>query len=123
MDQITDQIEKINQFIQSKAWFDFEVVEFSKGNLKIIGSTDFSYYYELEIILEEVFFMQLNREWQSDTSHPVIVIPDIEEQRKINMQFQVEQGYTLFRINTDESYCFYVSAKTINAKFETIKFE
>lgn len=103
-------IDKINNFLKMHHWCDFEIIEF-KGNLKIGGKTSFDDDYDLVIRFENVFFIQCNYEWKTDTELISFTIPNLEERRKINLDFSIEQGYTLFKIIAEDvDKPFYISS-------------
>jgi hypothetical protein len=113
--KIDDKLQKINAIISAESWFDMEVLEMKKGNLLIIGSTDFTYGHSLEVIFEDVFHMCINSEWKTNTNRAVFYLVDNEERIMINKSFQIEQGNILFKIiSEDLEEPFYVSAKNIN---------
>lgn len=71
---------------------DFEIVEYNKNRLRIIGSIDPSSTPNIEIILDDVFFISSPLSWQTDTSEQVISLLD-SDAKQINEWFKVEQGY------------------------------
>ncbi|MCC9019923.1 hypothetical protein [Flavobacterium lipolyticum] len=106
--------EKINEIINTKPWFDFELIELKNKNAKIIGSTDFSYFHEIEIIIEDIYFVQCLDSWKSDTTSKVLIIPEIECQRDVNILYEIEQGYTLIQFLAEDVGPIYFSCKDIN---------
>lgn len=114
MKSIEDRINEINEIISTKPWFDFELIELKNKTAKIIGSTDFSYFHEIEIVIEDVYYIQCPDNWKSDTTSKVLVIPSLEDQRKINMLYEVEQGYTLIQFIAEDIGPIYISCKSIN---------
>jgi len=116
-------LSEINEFLKSKDWFDFEIDKYENGNLSIMGSTDFSYYHELEIVFEDVFFIQCPTNWSVNTSDNVIVQSDHEEQRKINIDYEIEHGYILFKLIAEDKAPIFISSKNISYKVEKISHE
>jgi hypothetical protein len=114
MKEITDKIYQINQFIKEKQWFDFELIGIVNKALTIIGSTDFSYYHELKIVFHDVFYVQCPDKWKSDTSNDIIVIPELEEQKQINISYEIEQGYLLVKFIAEDIGPIYISCKRID---------
>jgi len=109
-----------NQMISKQPWFDMEIIGFDRGKLIIAGSIDFSYGHIMEVIFEDVFHATVNREWKTNTSTETLHIVDNLESSEINLLFQIEQGYTLFKIIFEDlSVPFYISAK--NVDFNTDK--
>ena len=62
----------------------------------MIGSIDPSSTPNIEIILEDVFFISAPLSWQTDTSRPVISLLD-SDAKQINERFKVEQGYYIIQ--------------------------
>jgi hypothetical protein len=108
-----EEIKKINDFIKSNAWCDFNIISL-QGNLKIGGKTGFKEKFDIVIVFEDVFFIQCLYNWQTDTNQDSFIIPDVEEQRAINIKYSIEQGNILFKIiPEDVKECIYVSAKNV----------
>lgn len=105
---------EINSFLSSHSWCDFEIIEL-RGNLTIGGKTSFDDKYDIIIKFTDVFFIQCNYQWQSNTKNAVFEIPNQEESRRVNLQFSVEQGYHLFKIIPEDiETAFYISARNIS---------
>ena len=97
-------VSEINDHIRKQLWMDFEVVQYSKNKLIIFGSIDpSSSIHNIEIWFEDVFFISLPLEWKTDTSNGVLELLEGENAYLINRQFQVEQGYHIFKF-TPEDY-------------------
>lgn len=90
-------IDEVNEFLERQMWMDFEIVEYNKNILKIIGNIDISQEPNIEIIFENIFFISAPFEWKIDTSEKALYLLEGEEAININKQFQVEQGYHLFQ--------------------------
>ena len=82
-------LNKINDFLKNQSWCDFEIIEL-KGNLQIGGKTGFYDKYNIIITFIDVFFMQILYEWKTDTKIKSFEIPDIKEQRALNINFGIE---------------------------------
>ncbi|MBW1655360.1 hypothetical protein [Flavobacterium quisquiliarum] len=112
-----EEIDKINNFLKNNQWCDFEIIEL-KGNLRIGGKTSFSDRHDIVITFMDVFFMQILYEWKTDTQTIVFEIPDIQEQRTINLNFDIEQGFQLFKIHAEDIKSpLYVSSKGLLVEF------
>ena len=81
---------------------DFEIIEYSRYKLKIIGSIDISSAPNIEIVFKDVFFAFTVFNWKTDTSCKVISLVKGDEAKKINMEFQVEQGYHLVKFQAED---------------------
>lgn len=105
---------KINSFLKENNWCDFEIVNL-KGNLIVGGKTGFSDKYDILITFEDVYYIQCLYEWKTDTSSDSFFIPDIEEQREINIKYSIEEGFVLFKIVAEDiDNPFYISAKKLS---------
>lgn len=94
---LTAMIKLINQFIQGKAWFDFDVTEFSPFRVTVSGGLDLSSgEADVEISFEDVFCVSTLMSWRSDTSKAVLRVLDGERERAVIERFQVEEGYQSF---------------------------
>jgi hypothetical protein len=110
-------LDKINDFLKKHQWCDFEIIDL-KGNIRIGGKTGFADEYNILITFTEVFFMQILYEWKTDTKVKSFVIPDIEEQRTININFGIEEGHQLFKILAEDIDApMYISSKNIIVEF------
>ena len=113
---------EINKFLKSKDWFDFELDRYENGNLTILGSTDFSYYHEIEIVFEDVAFIQCPKVWSVNTIQDVIIKSYEEEQRRINIDYEIEQGNILFKIVAEDKAPIFISSRSISHKIEKVNY-
>lgn len=115
-------VKQIDDYIRESAWFDFHLWRYDGRNLVISGSTDLTYYHKLEIIFTDVFFAStFFAGWHSDTDKPVIEIPNTELNMELNIKFEIEQGYQIFIIKTEDyKNDIYVAAKKIEFKTDTV---
>jgi hypothetical protein len=90
-------IGRVNAFVQSQPWMDFDVVEYRHARLVVRGALSASYSPDIEIEFRDVFFMSLPMTWRTDTSTPSLSLVEGDEARELNLRFQVEQGYHIFR--------------------------
>lgn len=96
--EIKEVLERFNLYLEEQLWMDFDLVEFSKGELKIIGSIDISSKPNIELIFNDVFFASTPFSWKTDTSKKVAMLLSGEEAKKVNLKYQVEQGYHIIKI-------------------------
>jgi hypothetical protein len=109
-------VNEINDFLKKEMWFDFEMLEYKKNILTVVGSTDFSYSHNIEIYFKDVFSIHCNSEWKSDTSKNIIEIVQGDTAKKINIENKIEQGYTLFKLipeDMNEESFFYIAARDL----------
>ena len=100
--EIRNVLTKINEYLGSQLWMDFEIIEYSQYKLKIIGSIDISSAPNIEIVFKDIFFASTVFNWKTDTSHKTISLIKGDEARKINMIFHVEQGYYLVKFQAED---------------------
>ena len=117
-----DIVKEIDQRIREHDWFDFHVTSYDGRFLEVVGSIDLSYYHQLEIIFEEVFFASIFfEEWHSDTKKPVIELPDSDFNKELNERLEIEQGYQIFIIRTEDyKNDIYIAAKKISYNTDTV---
>lgn len=56
--EIKEVLGRFNQYLNEHLWMDFELIEFSRGDLKIIGSIDISNKPNIELVFSDVFLPQ-----------------------------------------------------------------
>lgn len=100
--EIENVLTKINEYLESQLWMDFEIIEYSRYKLRIIGSIDISSAPNIEIVFKDVFFASAVFNWKTDTSCNIISLVKGDEARKINIKFQVEQGYHLVKFQAED---------------------
>lgn len=115
-------VKQIDDYIRQHTWFDFHVWRYDGYKLTLAGSTDLSYYHQLEITFKEVFFAStFFEEWHSDTEKSVIELPDTELNRALNIKFEIEQGYQIFVIKTDDyKNDIYIASREIEFNTDTV---
>lgn len=113
MNKIEKTIGEINNYLASKTWCDFSLIEL-RGNLLIGGKTSFGDFYDIKIIFEEVFYVQCPYEWKIDTKSESFLIPPVEEQFHINTAYEIEQGYHLVKILAEDlTGIIYISCRNV----------
>ena len=101
--KIKEVLDEVNNYLSGQLWMDFEIIEYSKNMLKIIGSIDISASPTMELIFKDVFFLAAPFNWTTDTSKKVISLLTGEEAKKINLKFHVEQGYHIIKIKPEDA--------------------
>ena len=115
MDLNRQYVSEINQFLKSLPWCDFEIFEMSGGRLTIQGSISPSYPFDIRIFFDEVFHIQCNSYWKTDTSKDVISVAVDEEARTLNVKYGVEVGNVVFKLSAEDlATSFYVVAKSVS---------
>ncbi|PSK93117.1 hypothetical protein [Taibaiella chishuiensis] len=106
-------IGSINALLQRHQWCDFEIIEM-KEDLRVGARTSFNPDYDFTIVFKSVFFVQCLSKWKTDTSVQAFSIPETAERKTINIQYGIEQGYTLFKIQPEDLNApIYISSKHI----------
>lgn len=100
--EIQEVLDTFNQYLSGQSWMDFELIEFSGGELKIIGSLDISSRPDIELVFKDVFFASAPFNWTTDTSRQVAVLLSGEEAKKVNLEYQVELGYHIIKIYPED---------------------
>ena len=100
--EIKDIMEKVNRFLSRQLWMDFEIIEYSKQSMKIIGSIDISALPVMELIFEDVFFASTVFNWATDTRKTVISLLEGKDAKAVNMNYRVEQGYHIIKIAPED---------------------
>lgn len=108
-------IEAINQIAKKQLWLDFEIMQYVGKCITLMASIDTSDKHDLEIDFNEVFLIKGPVSWTMDSEKPAVEIVKGDEMIQINRQYQIEQGFTLFKLNIEDSNsCCYFSAKSIS---------
>lgn len=121
-DQLNKTVSEIDMEIRLHNWFDFHVQNYDGYRLSIVGGQDLTYSHELELIFENVFYASIIfEEWRSDTSKTIIEIPEKELNEKLNVEFEIHQGFQIFIIHPEDfKNKIYVAAKNLRFKKETV---
>ena len=117
-------VNKIDIIIRSNEWFDFHVLSYDGRSLKIGGGIDLTYYHSLEIIFTDIFFVHgFFESWHSDTKDHVIFLPDKEQNRELNKIYEIEKGYQIFILRTENYKSdIYIAAKEIDFNENVVKY-
>lgn len=119
MDEFEAAVAEVNEFLAGHRWCDFTVIKMSH-DLVIGGMTGLSRgvgVHDITVTFGEVFYAQVRSFWETDTSVPSFVIPDIDEQRQVNLAYDIEQGHRLVRILAEDiTGPMYVSARDLTVR-------
>lgn len=109
-------VDELNRIVSANTWFDFTILSYQKGNLEIGGSIDLLYGYTLKITFVDVFFISMAADWKTDTRKPFLYLLSSSryEFMQINVLYQIEMGYEVFKIQPEDAIPYYVAAKSIN---------
>jgi hypothetical protein len=113
---------EIDQIIRKNKWFDFHVLQYDSRKMIVAGGADLTYYHNLELIFEDIFFVSAYfNGWHTDTDKAVIEIPDVKLNKDLNIKFDIEQGYQLFIIHTEDyNNDIYIAAKRLTFNTDTV---
>ena len=98
---IEDEVRRVNEYIQRRPWFDFEVDSLTARNLSVTGTIDESFPQEIEVLFEHVIAFSGPSTWQTDTSHRSLSILSGARAYELNLRYQVEQGFQLFQFRAE----------------------
>lgn len=111
-------IEKINSYLNSELWMDFEVTNCTNYKLLITGSIDpSSSNSDIEIEFQEVYFVSMLFNWQTDTSIQVLELVSDYEAEEIYSKYKIESGTYIFKFYPEDyssDVGCYVCAKNIS---------
>ena len=118
--EIVQTVNEIDAIIRSNPFFDLYVYSYDTDKLIIAGSQDLTYYHTLEIIFEDVLFVSGKfTKLSTDKKSPIISMP--ENSKFLNIKYEIEQGYNLFRISVEDlKNNFFVAAKSISFNNDTV---
>ena len=66
-------VSEIDQIIRKNKWFDFHVLRYDGHKMIIGGSTDLTYYYNLELIFEDIFYNSSLNFRQQFCHNPIVL--------------------------------------------------
>lgn len=112
-------INRLNKYIQRELWFDFELMQYEAGTLRMIGGIDLSSRgsENVDIQFTQVFFASLPAEWMTDTSTPPVRLLTAGEAFGVKRVFGIDQECHIFRFNPEyypEDFGCLVGAKEIS---------
>ncbi len=115
-------VEEIVEIISKIDFFEFEIYSIQKSLLTLAGSEDFSYYHDIEIYFEEIHTVILNNDFRINTKSKFIQIIDgTDEAFKINKNYKVLSGNSIFKITDEDGVVYYIAAKRISYSNVTVK--
>lgn len=116
--EIESIVEKINSYLSSELWMDFEVTQYTNYKLLITGSIDpSSSNADIEIEFQEVCYASLLFDWKTNTSIQVLELVSDYEAEEIYSKFKIESGTYIFKFYPEDyssDVGCYVCAKTIS---------
>ena len=111
-------VKKINSYLSSELWMDFEVTQYTNYKLLITGSIDpSSINSDIEIEFQEVHYAAILFNWQTDTSIQAIELVSDYEAEDMYTKYKIERGTYIFKFYPEDYSsdveC-YVCAKSIS---------
>lgn len=116
---IRDRVLEIDKEIRRHEWFDFYVIGFDGIRLTIAGGTDLTYYHNLEIIFENVFFVSCYfQEWHSNTSQQIFML---NNDKKWYEKLGLEHECQVFVFKTEDDLSdMIIAAKNVTFNTDTV---
>lgn len=112
-----DTIDKINSYLKEQPWMDFEMFNMNRGKLELCGFLDEADDDKVKIIFEQPYMVSCNFFFTYEGNNDFISVVDGEEAFKINKNYGITQGNTIFKIfNTDVTVDMFIAAKGIKLK-------
>jgi hypothetical protein len=121
MNNVITKLHQINKKFSTEYWLDFEVQHFIDGNMRLIASTDFSYYHLLELDLINVSYFNGPTSWGTSPKNTEF-ITRLEDNRtnEIIAKYKIETPCFIIAINTDDNYQVICAATNINFNFDLV---
>ncbi|WP_417761428.1 hypothetical protein [Shewanella sp.] len=94
-------VAETDKLIRNKLWCDFQVASYSGSDVVIRGGIDLCYSWELLLTFKQVAGYFGPFEWQSDTSKVVFDMPEGDELVALNLRYEVEMGYNIYRFTPE----------------------
>lgn len=117
-----EKLSKLNNYLQSHAFFEFRLLRSDHDQLVIAGSSDFQYYHEIEIFFINVHTIICNTEFKLDTTKNVITLVEDEESRNLNLQYKVLAGNLIFKLIDEDDTVFYIIARDFYYDVNLVKY-
>ena len=95
-------VSEVNEYLQNRPWFDFEIMEYQGDTLVVMGGIDISTPPEIEVRFRGVYFVSLLMEWKTNTTTPPLRLIDGEAAARTNRRFRVEQGHHIFSFTPED---------------------
>lgn len=117
--EVMAQILAINQAVKGALWVDVDVAQITPYSATIGLRTTLSIWPNIEIRFGAVFFTSLPMTWGGDVSKDFIQLLSREEAIRLNLLYQVEEGFYWFSFNaldlTGEALCL-IAADSVSWK-------
>lgn len=108
---IEQTINKINDFVKQFNFYEFSIYHYSKEKLIVVGSPEMSYYHNLEIHFNNIFYLETKCSWIVDTGKPILQSLQNIELFEFNKENKIEVGnYTVQFLDQDNLKFYYTFA-------------
>jgi hypothetical protein len=111
----------INNFVKQFIYFEFSIYSYSENKLIIVGSPDLIYYHNIEIHLNEPFYISSKSNWIADTKNAVQEL-DEAELIEYNKKNKIEIGNNTFKFLDDDGLIFYYTFNDIEIYQKVVKY-
>ncbi|SFD39251.1 hypothetical protein SAMN04488168_13654 [Bacillus sp. 491mf] len=103
IEEISNEILKINNYLKKCLWMDFEFARMDGGDIVVAGRIDTSYNeFAINIEFGIPYYISSLLNWHLDDSKPFIELVEGDEMWKIIDRYQVEEGNYIFKINAED---------------------
>ena len=103
LNQINEEIAKINGYLRNCLWMDFEIIQMGFVKIEIAGRMDTSLNkYAISIEFEQPYFISGLFCWSLDNSKDFISMADQNEFIECNKKYRIENGKYLFKIGMED---------------------
>ena len=102
LDEIKNEISKINSYLKNCLWMDFEICEMSFIKIEVAGRIDRSINdFAISIEFNQPYLVSGLLTWGLENSKEFIRLAKPSEFIQFNKRYKIEQGKYLFRINME----------------------
>lgn len=103
LDEIKNEISKINRYLKNCLWMDFEICEMSFIKMEVAGRIDRSINnYAISIEFDQPYLVSGLLNWSLKNSKELIRLANSSEFIEFNKRYRIEQGKYLFKINMED---------------------
>lgn len=116
-------ITEINFLSRTYDFLELEILSFNDQTLIVAASKDFSYYHNFEIHFKNVFAIIGNISWRANTKYDILkIMKGTNDAIELNKKFNIEEGFNIFSMITEDSVVNYIIAESILLRNEVVKY-
>lgn len=98
MKMYKDEINKLNNYLNTQLWMDFEMCNIDRGEIILFGYLDELDENKIKVVFKHPYMISCNLSLVYDGEGEFITIVEGDEARQINSKYGVTVGNTIFRI-------------------------